>query len=607
MRPAPSAPLDVAVELVGSRLRTRRTVRWAVLGGWIGALLSALWLGAWLMRWAPLPHFAWLLAPLAGTAAIAALIGRSTFKATTSDLALLVDRLLDSEEVAITALELRDGAPGTALAGQVLADSDLALEGRRTELKGSLPVGPPRHVRFLPLALLAVAAMTFLPRAPLREKPAGPAGDLAAEAERLEQRKEQLEQELGVEMPDDLDAQMAELIEAMKNGSIGKDDAAQKAQELSDALNDLSGRNADGVSDALEQLAQDLEGIDPELAEDLKDAFDDADLEEAQEAVDRMRERMEQASPEERERAAREMERAAESAMNSPLPGLGGALRSEAGRMRQQAGSGGSQNQGGQQGGQQASGQGQGGTGGQQQGQQGGEQQGSQGGQSQGQGGQQDGQGQQQGGGQTGGGTGQQPGGQQGGQSGGQGGGGLSEYLEQLEQQGLGGDGLAQEEAQSQMQQQMEQALGGAAGRLGGKGATGQQGHGQGGDQASWGAGTGHTDEDAGTFDTTGRSHQDMDRQVDGRTSDWVVPFDQQHAPERLDGVEAVASTVDVPLGDGPVDVETFRLEGSQERSGAPLLQAPDGYREAAEEAIDGESIPRAYRDQVKTYFDAIE
>jgi len=62
-----------------------------------------------------------------------------------------------------------------------------------------------------------------------------------------------------------------------------------------------------------------------------------------------------------------------------------------------------------------------------------------------------------------------------------------------------------------------------------------------------------------------------------------------------------------VPLGDGPVDVETFRLEGSQERSGAPLLQAPDGYREAAEEAIDGESIPRAYRDQVKTYFDAIE
>ena len=607
MRPVLAQPLDDAVATVRARLTTRRAVRWAVLGGWAGAGLSALWLGGWLLRLLPLPHYAWLLAPLGIAAAVAAVVGRSTFAASDADLALLVDRLLDSDELAITAMELRGGEAAGALAGQVLADSELALEGRRVELRGGLPVGPPRHVRFLPLALLAVAAMTFLPRLPEPTRTAGPAGDLTEEAERLEQRRRELEQELGVELPDELDAGLADLVEAMKNGTVGKDEAAQKAQELSDALGELTGREGDGVAEALEQMARDLEGIDPELAEDLKDALDEADLEQAQEAVERMRERMEQASPEERERAARQMERAAEQAMKSPLPGLGGALQSEAGRMRQQAGGGGSQNEGGQQGGEQPSGEGQGGQGGEQGGEQGGQQQGSQGGQSEGQGGQQAGGGQQEGGGQTGGGSGQQPGGQQGGEGGGSGGSGLSEYLQQLEEQGLGGDGLAEQEAQSELQQQMEQALGGAAGRLGGNGATGQQGRGQGDGAPSWGAGSDHTDADSGTFDTAGAPHQDMDRQVDGRTSDWVVPFDQDHAPERLDGVEAVASTVDVPLGDGPVDVERFRLQGSQERAGAPLIQAPDGYREAAEEAIEGEGIPRAYRDQVKTYFDAIE
>ena len=70
--------------------------------------------------------------------------------------------------------------------------------------------------------------------------------------------------------------------------------------------------------------------------------------------------------------------------------------------------------------------------------------------------------------------------------------------------------------------------------------------------------------------------------------------------------MHALATSVAVPLGEGPVDVETMRLRGSEERSGSPLLQAPPGYREAAEEAIQGEGIPRHYREQVKDYFDAI-
>ncbi len=595
--------LDHALELVRRRLIQRAALRWGAVGAWIGTGLAALWLGGWLLRWIPLPEFAWLLAPVAVAAALAAGVAAWRFKANREELALLVDRVLETDEVAVTALGLSAGPPRSSpLVPVVLAEAEEALSDSGQELRQRLRLRWPLHLRWLPLALLAVAAMTFLPRVPIQEKPAGPAGDMEAEAERLEQRKDQLERELDTRLPDDMDEALAELIEAMKAGTISKDEAAQKAQELAERLDDYASGQHDGAAQALRDAAESLERADPELAEDLKDALDDGDLDAAQEAVERMRERMEQRSQQERERAARELERAAEQAAKSPLPGLGGALQGEANRMRRQSGSqGNQQGQQGSQGGQQAGGQGQQGS--QQGGQQGGQQQGSQGGQQQQSGGQQG-----QGGSQTAGGTGSQQGGQSGEQGGGQGGGqGLSEYLDQLEQQGLGGDGLAQEEAQNQLNQEMEQALGGAAGRLGGKeGATGQGGTGEG-EGVSWGAGKSHTNEDEGTFDTSGVGHQDMNRQVEGRTSDWVVPFDQDHAPERLDGVEAVATTVDVPLGEGPVDTETFRLSGSDERSASALVQAPAGYREAAEEAIQGEGIPRAYRDQVKEYFDAIE
>jgi hypothetical protein len=605
---APTDSLDAAIDLCRRQLRGRAAVRLGAVGAWVGAGLAALWLAAWLLRWLPLPHFAWLLAPIVAVAAALAGFAAWRQRLDREELALLVDRVLGTDEVAVTALGLTgDAAPTGAsspLAPVVLAEAEAALDGAAFDLRARLALRWPRHLRWLPLALVVIAAMTMLPRAPIREKPAGPAGELASEADRLEQRRDQLERELGVELPDEIDEAFDELVEAMRNGSVGRSQAAEQAQELRDKLDEYASGDGDGAAQALRDAAESLERADPELAEDLKDALEEGDLEDAAEAVERMRERMEQRSPEERERAARELEQAAEQAMKSPLSGLGGALQGEADRMRKQGGSQGNQqgNQGAQQGGQQAGGQGNQGS--QQGGQQGGQQQGGQQGGQQ-QGGQQQG-GQQQGGSQTAGGTGSQQGGESGGEGGGQSGGGLAEYLEQLEEQGLGGDGLAEQEAQSELNQEMEQALGGAAGRMGEmEGAVGSQGAGGGG--TGWGAGRGHTSEDEGTHSTQDVAHQDMDRQVDGRTSDWVVEFDQDHEPERLDGVEAVASTVDVPLGEGPVDVETFRLSGSEERAATPLIQAPAGYREAAEEAIEGEGIPRAYRDQVKQYFDAIE
>ena len=176
--------------------------------------------------------------------------------------------------------------------------------------------------------------------------------------------------------------------------------------------------------------------------------------------------------------------------------------------------------------------------------------------------------------------------------------------MRQLQQQGVDPNALADAAKQNELNQRMNGALGGAESRLGG--AKGQGQGSPGGDPtnpASWGAGSSHTDEDAGNH-TTSTGHQDMDRQLDGRHSSWEVESFQDYDEQRIEGVNAVTAAVDVPLGDGPIDAESFRLNRSNERASAPLVAAPPGYRAAAEEAIDGESIPRAYRDQVKDYFD---
>ena len=579
--PSGRASLRGGLAFVRSRLRFQLGLDGAGAGGWVGVALSAAWLGGWLLRILPLPHPALLLIPIAAGLAVSTWLAVRGFRPTDTDLALVVDRLLGSREAVVTSLD----APTGGLGRRVHHHADRALKDSTPILKQGLPLRLPPSLRALPLGLLLVAMMLWIPRAPARLAPAGPAGDPSAEAASLQERKDALERELGVELPEDLDAEFGELVEAMKRG--GDAEALSKqADELADKLErHRQALSEGGAAQALKEAANALAEADGDAAQDLEDAAQSGDLDAAKEAMERMRERMENKPEKEREQAARELEKAADRAAAGGMDALSDALKEEAEAARQSRRGGG--------GGSGQSGEGEGAG-----------QQGSQGGQQ----GQQSGGQQGQGGSQTAGGQGSQQGGESGQEGGGQGGGqGLSEYLDQLDQQGLGGDGLAQDEAQSQLNQEMEQALGGAAGRLGEmEGATGNQGAGDG-EGASWGAGRSHTDEDGGNYDTAGVGHQDMNRQIEGRTSDWVAPFDQQHAPERLEGIEAVATTVDVALGEGPVDVETFRLSGSSERSAAGLVQAPAGYREAAEEAIQGEGIPRAYRDQVKEYFDAID
>jgi hypothetical protein len=200
---------------------------------------------------------------------------------------------------------------------------------------------------------------------------------------------------------------------------------------------------------------------------------------------------------------------------------------------------------------------------------------------------------------------------------------GLEKYLDQMAERGATGKSLADQQRQMEMAQRMNGAMGHMAegskdgegqGKCEGKGEGEGQGMAEGSGQPSggkgspgmnpWGAGTEHTDHDDPGYDTTGRSHEDMDRQVNGRRSDWTTEFGQKHAPSRLEGIDALAVAAEIPLSEGPIEQEDIRLTGGDERAQTPLLNVPSSYRRAAEEAIDGEQVPRAYRDQVKSYFD---
>ncbi len=575
------APLQGSLGLVRARLRSQRALDAAAIGGWAGAAVGAFWAVGWLLRLLPLPHPSLLLLPMAVGAAIAASFAARRFQPTETELALIVDRLLGSREAVVTSLEARG-----RLAARVNRAAEQALEDAGPTLKAGLPYRLRRALMALPLAVLALFLLTLIPQIPPRATPAGPAGDPNAEAERLDQRKDALERELGVELPEELDAEFAELVEAMKRGG-DQDTLAEQAEALADKLDKHRQQlESGGAAQQLKEAADALAEADGDAAQDLEDAAKNGDLDAAKDAIERMRERMDNKPQKERDEAARQLEKAAEAAQSGGMPGLSDALKQEAARARDskrgggQSGSqgegAGQQGKGGQEGGGAESGQAAGqqgkGEGGEQgqQGQQGGQQgqgqQGAQGGGAGESGGQPNGQGGQQ--------AGDQPGGQ----------GGLGEYLEQLGEQGLGGDGLAEQQKQMDLSQGLGNALGGAAGRVG----EGRSGEG-GGDQegTGWGAGSSHTDEDQGNHDGAA-NFQDRDRQVDGRTSNWTTEYGQEHDEKRLQGVKALATSVDVPLGDGPVDVETLRLRGSDERATSPLLQAPPGYREAAEEAIQG-------------------
>ncbi len=494
--------------------------------------------------------------------------------------ALLLDRVLGTDEAVATAVGLRGGeAPVEfleALRGR-LADE---VDPDDPRLVSGLPFRTPPRTGLLPVLAAAVVCVGLLP--PFGDAPrTAPSSDPFSEAERLAERKQALEQEFGTVLPEEIDQAFEDVLEALRRGETGREDAAKKAVELERKLAALANSGADGAAGDFQQAEEALGDVDGEAAQDLADAAKEGDLAAAAAAVDRMRERMRAREPRQREEAAAALKKAAAAAAAAGREELAGALEKEAARTEGAASDGRSSDQGsGSQGQDSAPGEQDSGTSRQAEA--------------------------------TGGRSGDAP--EQG--AGSQGpqedpkrqgsGGGLAEYLRELQAKGVEGR-LGEEARRRAMAERMQGALRGtnpyaaADGRPGGVGGAGER-EGRGG----WGAGRSHTDE-AGESRPEGAEHQNRNRQVDGSHRDWVTEFGQEHVEDRMEGIQAVTQTVEVPVGEGPVDVEFMRRTGGDEASGRALIQAPAGYREAAAEAIDGEGVPRVYRDQIKTYFDAID
>jgi hypothetical protein len=554
-----------------------RAARGAVMGLWAAVGLTLVWVLVWKLRFAAAPD---LLIALAATTAIVGLGALGQALRTIpgpEDLALLLDRILGTDEAAVTAVGLSDedrsSRPALVRALQDRLDADLDPNDPR--LRTGLPFHAPRRSMLLPFAVALVAAAFFLP--PLRSLPSrAPSNDPVAEAERLAERKDALQREIGAELPTEVEQAFDDLIAALRKGDAGRREAEKRAEELDRKLTEMAKVGGEGSSAAFERAKDALAGVDAEAAQDLEDAGKQGDLEAAAAAVERMRQRMEKRDSTERKKAAEALKRAAQAAAKAGREDISKALENEAKRAS------GPSPEGGGQGGEQS--QGEDGSAGQ------------------------DGQdGSKQESGRTGEGSRPPQSGDPGvGEGQGASGDGLAEYLRRLDRQGVGAQ-IGNAARQRAMAQRLQGALEGAGGGNpyeASEGGSGRGGAGSG--TGGWGAGTSHTDEAEGTS-AEGTEHQSMNRQVSGVHRDWVTDFDQQHSEKRLEGIEAVTATVNVAIGDGPVDIEFLRRTGSNERSGRALVQAPPGYREAAEEAIDGEGVPRIYREQVKTYFDAIE
>ena len=142
----------------------------------------------------------------------------------------------------------------------------------------------------------------------------------------------------------------------------------------------------------------------------------------------------------------------------------------------------------------------------------------------------------------------------------------------------------------------------------GGEGQQGQEGQGQAGGQGLGpNAGQGHTWEDEGTHNTQ-VGHQDENRLSNRNQGMEIDDFEQFYAPIRMEGAEGAMTGVDGQIDEtGKMESLPSRLTEGSETSSQPLLDVPDGYRDAAERAMENERVPPGYRNSVRQYFESVE
>lgn len=518
------------------------------------------------------------------------------------DTALLLDRALDTDELLVTATWLRSRPPEPSR-NRVL---DELAETPFPSMKDALPVRAPRHSRWVPLplivALIALLAPAWQPALALRA--AASDDPVVQEGARLAERLATQKATEGIELPEGIESEVADLARDMQGELLTPEEALARLDEMQQQLDDFESAMAEQKK-VLEDLEKAAEALDQQAStQPLADALRDLDMGAAGDAASKLADELGMQSAAQRQQTAQAMDQAGKALSNSSDPSVqqaGEAMRDAAQQMSANP-----------QQGQAQQGEGQNGQGGQ-------SGQDSQGGES---------------------GQGQQSGGQQG-----QGSGGLSpeqakQLSEALSQARQTGEQLQKDREAMQRSQELNGALEGSRQRLGGEpstddgqsgeesgdgegnqSGTGQgnrdgEGDGQGGEgqgegmgMAGSGVGSGHTWEDQGEF-TDASNGSDLNGQRTGDRDEGQVidDFERLYKSVRDEDAQHLVTSVEGELDEtGHIDQLPIRLTESDETASASTVQLPANYREAAAEAVTSEQVPPGYREAVKQYFDEME
>ena len=570
--------MDQVLAAAQRRLRTRRAIRGAAVGAWVGVAAGATAVA--------IRHLGLVADPIPVTVAVMGLViavgiggvvGAARPGLGSRQTALLLDQALQTEELLVTARWIQDQDP-TPSRHAVLA----ALEQVDPALVPQvLPLRAPPHLRWVGVALLAVVIGLLLPAwRPAGLNVLGSDDPVTAAGTRLEERLEAPELEDTVALPQDLEREVAALADEMQGALLTQEEALDRLAELQQKLQAFEeGLQAqDDLLDDLEDAAQALENS---AAHDLADALKAKDLQGASDAVDNLSNAMDGASTEQRQQAADALTQAGQRLQQSADPSL-----AQAGEALQQAGEAMKPGEGSQAGGEAT-------------------------------------------GSDAGGGLSSEDAAA------------LKDALDQARQTGqqLQQDEAALRRSQelNGALESSRQQLGGEPGVDAGQSkspssrsasecenGTGESGecengegeNGEGNDQRNGGAsqntmsgvGDQHTWEDEGAFQVSQEDGLNGQRQSDRSEGRTIDDFEKLYRSLRVQDAEHLVTSAEGQLDEaGQVDELPTRITGADETSQQISLDVPAAYAEAAAEAIRAEAIPPGYREAVKQYFDEVD
>ena len=118
-----------------------------------------------------------------------------------------------------------------------------------------------------------------------------------------------------------------------------------------------------------------------------------------------------------------------------------------------------------------------------------------------------------------------------------------------------------------------------------------------------WGVGS--TNEAAPSFQTPAQGHQ-SDRQSE-ETSEWVEAYEALYESTRLEDAKGRSTRVRGQVGEGEhVAVPVWSTAPGPGQAQAPAIQLPPSYAQASEEALAQETIPAGYAESVRRYFESL-